>query len=393
MTLTNAIVVSTLAAGQCVLTLSVVNRVLMQCRDSWHKDLVNLAFGVLMLPAALTALALGRQSQAVQGLVTLNPQTLGAWALMALWAVDLAALGWLAALWVVVAFRGRKPAGLLEISSRAVFDAPRRGFPGLRVTTEALELTELSLTLPNLPDGLDGLQLLHLSDLHCEFAPRVTARAIDVAREIDPDLVAITGDYIVRSAAPLPEICRQLSRLEPPHGVWTIRGNHDIWHGGPAFAETLAKHGLKPLSNRAVDIETGRGRLRLIGVEDPWLRVDDWDALIGTNDGECRIVLSHGPDAFRHIARRGADLTLAGHTHGGQWRAPLLGSLVVPSRHGTVYDCGLFQRRGSLLWVTRGLGCVGVPLRINCPPEMTLLTLRAPRGAAERMETLRESAA
>jgi predicted MPP superfamily phosphohydrolase len=353
MTLTTALVLATFTLGQIVIAFAVLNRWMMQQRDSWFKDPVNALFGVLMVPGALAALWLGRSTAAVEGFVTLEPRTAGAWGLLALWVTGLLVAAVLGAQRAWRRDLSQAPVTLTRRTAQSQSVARGGGLPGLRVTTQALEITELDLTLPNLPVGLDGLRLLHLSDFHHEFTPGLTHRAIEAAGELDPDLVAITGDFIVRSTEPLADLCSRLSGLAAPLGVWTIRGNHDIWHGGAAVAETLAHHGLGPLTNRAVDVRTGRGDLRLIGIEHHWEPVADWDALLDANGTSCRIALSHGPDNFPRLARAGVDLVLAGHTHGGQWRLPLVGSLVVPSRHGTRYDCGLFEENGSLMWVTR----------------------------------------
>jgi predicted MPP superfamily phosphohydrolase len=378
----SAAVALTFAVGQTVTAIWLVNCWLMRLRGCALKEISMALVVILWIPVALGALALGWHTPAVQGFVTLRPETAGASALLGLWLTEIsfAVALCIPALW----HRLRAPEipHLNSFSTRPTEPVLRRGLPGLSVNHDALHLTELDVTLPRLPAELDGLRLLHLSDLHVEWAEALSHRALALAEELDPDLVAVTGDFIVKEVTPgLEKICARLARLEAPLGVWTIRGNHDIWHDRAAVDALLARHGLPLLDNRMVDVETDGVSLRLIGIEHPWNPMSDFHEMLNGGDQVCRIVLSHTPDNFPRLARNGADLVLSGHTHGGQWRLPVIGSLVVPSNFGRRFDQGLFESRGSLLWVTRGVGTVGLPVRLNCAPEITLLTLRSPLAA------------
>jgi predicted MPP superfamily phosphohydrolase len=363
----------------------------MRLRGSVFKDILVFGLGLVWVPGVLALLAMAWSTPTVQGFVTLHPTTLGAWALIALLVAETALAVWIAAHSLRLGMRRHPTTALRAISSRPVAGSKGFGVPGLAVSTRALHLTEIDLTLPRLPASLDGLRLVHLSDLHIEFANGTVSRALDVTAELAPDLVAVTGDFIVKRAnGDFENACTRLAALDAPLGVWVIRGNHDLWYDGEAVTAALAHHGLRLLANSAADVTARGERLRLIGVEHPWTRVGDWETLLHGDGAACRIALSHSPDNFERLARAGVDLVLAGHTHGGQWRFPLVGSVIVPSNHGRRFDHGLFEDSGAAMWVTRGVGCVGVPVRINCPPEIALITLRAP---AEAVATAEESAA
>lgn len=390
-----ALAVATLfAAGQAAAATALVNGGLMRLPGWKWKDPLMAVFLLLWIPGALAALWLGRATPTVQSFLALDPATPLAWALTGLFAGEISLLGWRLAR----SLRRRDERHSLRLQhtvvSRRVAAPPALRLPGLSLDRRDLHLTEIDLTLPRLPAALDGLRLLHLTDLHVEWAADVAHRALDAAEALAPDLVAVTGDFIVRRATPeLERVLDRLAGLGAPLGVWCIRGNHDIWHDPEAATEALRRRGLPLLDNRAVAIDGGGAFVRLVGVEHPWNRVESWDRLLYRNGDSLCIALSHTPDHFPRLARAGVDLVLAGHTHGGQWRLPGVGSVIVPSRHGRRFDAGLFAHRGAHMWVSRGLGCVGLPVRLNCPPEITLITLRAPAGALEEDAALERAEA
>lgn len=367
------------AIGQFALWAALTNHVLMQMPHSRAKDPVIALLGLAMVPGVLGVILWRWDSAAVQSAFHLRPAGGAAWALTALLGAHAAVLSlalaislrrWLAPA-AVAALRQRTERRLAE---------PGRRRRWLEDTTRAMHVTEIGIELARLPAGLEGFRIVHLSDLHHEFAQEVALHAAELAAESECDLVLVTGDFVVHRVTPgLENVLAALGRSRAALGVWGILGNHDIWHDRDAVEHALDRHGLRRITNRAEDLVTPGGRVRLIGVEHPWRRVEDWPGLIGAGEA-LRIVLSHTPDNFRRLARLGVDLVLAGHTHGGQWRLPFIGSLVVPSRHGRGYDQGVFERDGAVLHVSRGVGSVGIPLRINCPPEITRVTLHRPGG-------------
>jgi predicted MPP superfamily phosphohydrolase len=367
------------AVAQTTAVASFINRVPMRMAGGPLKDTLIVGLGLIWVPGALLLILLGWGTPTIQGFLTLRPETVGASALVALLAAETLLLIGLGVFSVWGRLRPVRVPGLRSMTTEAVSVDSAPSLPGFALTTSDLRLIRIEIELPKLPPAFDGMRLLHLSDLHVEFAGALAQRTIDLAQDLRPDMIALTGDFIVSRVTPdLECFLEGIRRLNPPLGAWAIRGNHDIWHDSDAVIAAMERRGIPLLTNRGVTVEHDGARLHVVGVEHPWNPVESWDTLLPECNGECRLVLSHTPDTLEHVATRGADLVLAGHTHGGQWRLPLVGSMIVPSNRGAEFDQGLFQRNRSVMWVTRGIGTVGVPLRINCPPEITLLTLRSP---------------
>jgi uncharacterized protein len=254
----------------------------------------------------------------------------------------------------------------------------RKRFQALLPFNEALqvEYLERTLHLPRLPAAWDGLTLLHLSDLHlCGTPDRDWFRTVlDRCAAWEPDLVAVTGDLAdgeeyIRWIVPV------LGRLRWKTAAFAILGNHDAWYAPEKVRRRMRRLGLRVLGNGWEQIEVRGEPLVVIGQESPWFRPAP--DLSAAPRGPLRICLSHTPDNIRWARREGIDLMLSGHVHGGQVRVPLFGSLLVPSRYGRRYDCGVFDEGPTLLHVSRGLGG-DHPLRFLCRPEVTRLILRRP---------------
>lgn len=247
-----------------------------------------------------------------------------------------------------------------------------------------LVLRRVSVALPRLPAGLAGLKIGQISDTH--HGPYTGRAFVEEAAALvwaeRPDLIVLTGDYVHRGAAFIPGGIDPFASLRPPLGLYAVLGNHDHWHGAALTRECLARAGARDLTNRRVVLERGGGTLCLAGVGDLWEDEQDLAAaLSGTDESSPRILLSHNPDyaELLPVAPR-VDLVIAGHTHGGQVALPLLGALVLPSAYGQKYRAGLVRGPRCPVFVSRGVGVISPPVRINCPPEVAILTL-IPAGA------------
>jgi uncharacterized protein len=244
-------------------------------------------------------------------------------------------------------------------------------------------VTRRTLTFPDLPAGLDGLTLLHLSDLHAgiHLGEDRMQELVAQANALSPELIVQTGDMIDISRSYIPAYVRAFRELRAPLGVVTVLGNHDRYTGEEEVIRGCRDAGQVFVINGCHLIERRGAPVAILGIDDPrnWKPddpqpVDVDTALRAAPAGTFRILLAHRPGAWDSAAPRGIELTLAGHIHGGQLYVPLLGWS--PGRLITKYVMGHFRRGASQLYVSRGIGVVGVPIRVFTPPEIELFTLR-----------------
>ena len=247
-----------------------------------------------------------------------------------------------------------------------------------------IEITHQRIRIEKLPREFHGFRIVQLSDIHHSafLSEGEIAEAARRANELQPDLIALTGDYISHSRDYIRGCARALGNLRAQHGVFAVLGNHDHWTDGEMMASALTCQGIRVLCNEHICIERGAAEIKLAGIDDLMVNRDDLAAALdGTERHETRVLLAHNPAIIREAARAGVDLVLSGHTHGGQinWRL-LIGRedrkmarwLRRPSRRLTR---GHAQLGSTHLYVNRGLGTVVVPLRYGCPPEITVIEL------------------
>lgn len=235
--------------------------------------------------------------------------------------------------------------------------------------------------VPNLPPAFAGVTVGVLADLH--YGPWVSldfVRAVvRQANALEPDLFALVGDYGHRgthAAEEIPPCLGELSALRAPLGVFAVPGNHDMGQGGKVYREAVASTSLTDLTNRNEPVSRGADKLWLAGVDDLWWgKPDQTAALRGVPDGAAVVLLSHNPDFAELKPNPRVGLVLSGHMHGGQVYLGESGTRWLPSRYGAKYLRGLVAGPASAVFVSRGLGEAGVPLRVNAPPEINVLTL------------------
>ncbi|MFQ5663604.1 MAG: metallophosphoesterase [Terriglobia bacterium] len=287
---------------------------------------------------------------------------------------------------------------------------------GFLIGRQNYSVQEVTLPIPNLPDGLEGLRLLQLTDVHTSayMTVKELARVVGLAKELEPDLVFHTGDFITGPGDPLAAAIAELSRVPAVYGVFGCLGNHEIYaRATEAATELFARRDVRILRGENAEVEIRGAKLNLIGVDyqrqprfnrgqPRGLRLERWqdyflrgvERLVQRD--ALNILLSHNPNPFLRAAALGIDLTIAGHTHGGQVQVEILDSRWSPARFITPFVSGLYERPAgvplgrrsvgpgrSFLYVSRGIGTIAAPVRLNAPPEITLLTLR--RGAGARL--------
>lgn len=255
-----------------------------------------------------------------------------------------------------------------------------------------LEVTRRDIQLTGLPAAFDGLRIAQLSDIHMdEFTEAYFLHhVIERINLMKPDVVLLTGDYVssglssrqfaIGSAWQCAKILAQLECGQ----LYGVLGNHDITVDAEEVTAALRANGITVLINAFLPIERAGGRIWLAGLDDPLEGSPKPElaipAPIRNVPNEPVVLMCHAPDyadkLLAHPAGKAVGLMLSGHTHGGQVRLPLVGALQLPEL-GRKYVEGWFRLGSMQLYVNRGIGTVGIPFRLDCPPEITLLTLRA----------------
>jgi predicted MPP superfamily phosphohydrolase len=262
----------------------------------------------------------------------------------------------------------------LGLSAYGIWSAER--LPGV---------TRRTLFFRDLPLPLNGLRIAHVSDVHAgiHMPEEKMKELVRQTNALGADLIVQTGDMIDISQTYIPEYVRTFRDLHAPLGVVTVLGNHDRYTGEDAVIRGVRDAGQVFVQNGSHIIERGGAALALVGIDDPrnWRaddpQHDDLELALGRTPpaGEAfRILLAHRPGAFDGAIPRAIPLTLAGHIHGGQFYLPVIGWS--PGRLITKYVMGHFENGASQLYVSRGIGVVGIPLRVFTPPEIALFELR-----------------
>lgn len=243
----------------------------------------------------------------------------------------------------------------------------------------SLSLEHVEIYLKQLPPKLDGFKIIQLSDTH--HSPFTSLdhikRAVKVANRLKPDIFLLTGDYVSHHREYIPPVAAELGKLKAKHGIYACLGNHDHWTDAELVTHLFRGEGINVLINEGFRFETKRGSFWIAGVDDYMVgKTDVPAALKGSFPDEMKLLLAHNPIIFREAARLGVDLTLSGHTHGGQIKLRDEEKRILPRRK---LKAGLHKRRNSQIYITRGIGTVVVPMRYQCPPEISLLELRCAR--------------
>jgi predicted MPP superfamily phosphohydrolase len=240
-------------------------------------------------------------------------------------------------------------------------------------------VVEVEIPIENLPDGLEGLRIVQLTDVH--IGPTIHGewlrRVVERVNELKPDLTVITGDLVDGFVWDLAPHVAPLAGLESTHGSFFVTGNHEYFWDGRAWCEHLSELGLKVLNNDHQVIETGGARLLMAGVTDystggrvPGHASDPRATMKAAPPNDLSVLLAHQPRSIFEASRVGFDIQLSGHTHGGQFfPMTVLINLFQP------YVSGLHLHDGTWLYVSRGTGYWGPPNRAGAPAEITLITL------------------
>jgi predicted MPP superfamily phosphohydrolase len=267
-------------------------------------------------------------------------------------------------------------AGAAAVVGDAIFFAPNRP-----------RIIRQNFFLSRWPERMDGFTIAVLSDFHYDpyFSVHPLHACIPMVNELHPDLIVLTGDFVTvpligddAKAASAAEPCARLLRqMAAPCGLWAVLGNHDEGTDHRHVTRALQAENIRVLANQSEPIEREGAHFWLAGVNDVLSRTADLSkALRPVPANEPVILLAHEPDFADEASHFPIDLQISGHSHGGQVRLPLLPPLYLP-KMAKKYVWGTYQVGSLPLYTNAGIGTVGVPMRLNCPPEITLLTLRS----------------
>ncbi len=249
----------------------------------------------------------------------------------------------------------------------------------LKDESQELVVEHVVLPIKGLAPSLDGFKIVQLSDFHIYpyTKPPLIEEAVALANALNPDLVVLTGDYVWHELEAVYELAPILAGLNARHGLYAIMGNHDLWTNVNVIKDAFDEFGVPYLINQGVTISQGNGRLHLVGLDDGWSGVPDLhDAMAGAPKDAPVVLLMHEPDlADEYSLNPRIALQLSGHAHGGQIRFPRLGGALVLPYLGRKYDYQLYKVNDMWLYSNPGIGVTNEPLRINCPPEITEITL------------------
>jgi predicted MPP superfamily phosphohydrolase len=238
------------------------------------------------------------------------------------------------------------------------------------------------IAIPNWPAELNGLKLAIITDLHFgswKIIPAKVAEVVALTNREEPDLILLLGDFVSskkdNNNGNTYNFAQYLAPLSAKLGVYAVLGNHDWWYDGELIHRQLERVQIKVLENSNVQLHYRGRTLWLAGIPDFWTRHPDPVSLLSNiPEQDSIIALTHNPDIFPKVPSR-VNLTLAGHTHGGQVAIPFFGPLILPSKYGQRYAKGHIVENGKHLFVSTGIGTSILPIRFLVPPEISILTL------------------
>jgi uncharacterized protein len=359
-------------AGAGRVSLYFVNHLVFGRKNEWSLVkwlVVLLAILFVLLPVAAVIVLRSLDEQAWSLMSIVSAAFVAALAISGVW--------WIVHRIAVNRFRDRQPGGtrsssvIHEMRTAHIRNDWLRRL-GLHNDVYDLEMSRHDIAIRDLDPRLEQLTVGFLSDTH--VAPFLRkdffVRAAEELMARAPEVILLGGDYVTwRRHIPLLS-SRLLDHLSAPLGIYAVLGNHDYWSGADEITRLLESHGVAVARNGRRTLERNGASIDLVMVDELY-RGEPQLGLLDVPRKHLTILLTHHPDLIANVGDRRIDLMLAGHTHGGQIRLPLMGSIVVPSKFETKFDEGFFRVANTLLYVGRGLGSVP-PVRILCKPEVAI---------------------
>jgi len=241
---------------------------------------------------------------------------------------------------------------------------------------DTLTVETIQILLKRLPKNLDGLRLVHLSDIH--HSPFTSlehiSRAVEIANELKPDMFVLTGDFVSHESEYIVPMAQAMGQLKSEFGTFACLGNHDHRTDAALVTNSLRAENIRVLINEGFRFSARGTSFWLSGTDDHMVGLTDLPAALrGSFPDEMKMLLAHNPKTLYRAARAGVDLVFSGHTHGGQVRLRDEEKKILPRRR---FASGLYRRKDSQMYITRGIGTVVLPVRFGCPPEISLIELK-----------------
>jgi predicted MPP superfamily phosphohydrolase len=267
---------------------------------------------------------------------------------------------------------------------RAAAATPLLAFSGAAAYARLIEpytyiIAHHDIFIRDLPDSFQGFRIAHITDVHHSniLGIEEVQRVVQLAGDVKPDLIALTGDYTTSFRRYIEPCAEALGKLEAPEGVWAVLGNHDHYTDPELTTRALERNHIRVLNNANTILRRGSDTLQLSGIDDWSWAATNWSrAFQGLDLQRPSVLLSHQPGVLDVAESQGASLILSGHTHGGQIDLPLLGAPARLAVKDLKYARGLFRRGNTQLYVSTGTGVIGLPVRFRVRPEIAILTLR-----------------
>jgi predicted MPP superfamily phosphohydrolase len=240
----------------------------------------------------------------------------------------------------------------------------------------SLSLEKIEIKLKRLPKKLDGFRIVHLSDIHHSPFTNLEhiSRAVQVSNHLKPEMFVLTGDYVSHETEYIAPVAKVLGKLESEFGTFACLGNHDHWTDADAVTESFRRENINVLINEGFRLTVRESSFWLAGVDDYMVGKTDVPASMrGSFPDEMKVLLAHNPVIIRQAAKFGVDLMFSGHTHGGQVKVRDAKKRIFSKRK---LSSGLHRRKNTQIYITRGIGTVVLPVRYQCPPEISLIELQ-----------------
>jgi len=241
---------------------------------------------------------------------------------------------------------------------------------------DTLTVETVRIFLKRLPKNLEGFRIVHLSDIH--HSPFTSlehiSRAVEIANQLKPDMFVLTGDFVSHETEYIQPMAEAMGKLKSEFGTFACLGNHDHRTDAEMVTNCLRAENIRVLINEGFRFTARGASVWLCGVDDYMVgQTDLRAALRGSFPDEMKMLLAHNPKTIYRAARAWVDLMFSGHTHGGQVRLRDDEKKILPRRK---FASGLYRRKDTQVYITRGIGTVVLPVRFGCPPEISLIELR-----------------